>query len=362
MFDNADDSVGEPSTQMTLNTFHLAGHGAANVTLGIPRLREIVMTAARKPATPTMKLPLRPTVTDHDTEAFIKQVSRLNLSEVVERVSVTERLSGKSMEDTNVRLRKYTVLLEFYPPEEYQKEYEITPEQIHESLAFSFATRLKAEIQKELRVVVKTQQQDLSAGQGLKVRGNDLAENEEEGDHQTRRGRDDELDDEDEDAGQLKRARQSRQHEYEDEDQNSAADIADLEDNVERLMEDDDDEEAIDTDPTEKAQADAKADRLGEAFKAASKYAMSFSFDLHGGKTAQFDLEFPAAAPKLLLVDIVEQTCRGAVIHQVDGIGRCMKIYDDKGEFTVRFGNLEPITPKPNTELTPSAISHYRGI
>lgn len=40
-------SIGEPSTQMTLNTFHLAGHGGANVTLGIPRLREIIMTAAR---------------------------------------------------------------------------------------------------------------------------------------------------------------------------------------------------------------------------------------------------------------------------------------------------------------------------
>jgi len=51
---------------MTLNTFHLAGHGAANVTLGIPRLREIVMTAAQKPQTPTMKLPLRETVTDAD--------------------------------------------------------------------------------------------------------------------------------------------------------------------------------------------------------------------------------------------------------------------------------------------------------
>lgn len=40
-------SVGEPSTQMTLNTFHLAGHGGANVTLGIPRLREIIMTASK---------------------------------------------------------------------------------------------------------------------------------------------------------------------------------------------------------------------------------------------------------------------------------------------------------------------------
>merc|ERR1719424_605339 len=51
-------SMGEPSTQMTLNTFHLAGHGGANVTLGIPRLREIVQTASRNIATPHMKLPL----------------------------------------------------------------------------------------------------------------------------------------------------------------------------------------------------------------------------------------------------------------------------------------------------------------
>ena len=34
-------SVGEPSTQMTLNTFHMAGRGEANVTLGIPRLRSV---------------------------------------------------------------------------------------------------------------------------------------------------------------------------------------------------------------------------------------------------------------------------------------------------------------------------------
>jgi DNA-directed RNA polymerase beta' subunit len=38
-------SIGEPSTQMTLNTFHFAGRGEMNVTLGIPRLREILMTA-----------------------------------------------------------------------------------------------------------------------------------------------------------------------------------------------------------------------------------------------------------------------------------------------------------------------------
>ena len=34
-------SVGEPSTQMTLNTFHFAGRGEMNVTLGIPRFATI---------------------------------------------------------------------------------------------------------------------------------------------------------------------------------------------------------------------------------------------------------------------------------------------------------------------------------
>uniref|UniRef100_A0A1X7URS5 DNA-directed RNA polymerase n=1 Tax=Amphimedon queenslandica TaxID=400682 RepID=A0A1X7URS5_AMPQE len=32
-------SIGKPSTQMTLNAFHFAGRGEMNVTLGIPRLR-----------------------------------------------------------------------------------------------------------------------------------------------------------------------------------------------------------------------------------------------------------------------------------------------------------------------------------
>lgn len=37
-------SIGEPATQMTLNTFHLAGVGK-NVTLGVPRLKEIINVA-----------------------------------------------------------------------------------------------------------------------------------------------------------------------------------------------------------------------------------------------------------------------------------------------------------------------------
>jgi DNA-directed RNA polymerase subunit A" len=48
-------SVGEPGTQMTMNTFHYAGVVELNVTLGLPRLIEIV-DARKTISTPTMAI------------------------------------------------------------------------------------------------------------------------------------------------------------------------------------------------------------------------------------------------------------------------------------------------------------------
>lgn len=48
-------SIGEPGTQMTMRTFHFAGVAEINVTLGLPRLIEIV-DARRQPSTPTMTI------------------------------------------------------------------------------------------------------------------------------------------------------------------------------------------------------------------------------------------------------------------------------------------------------------------
>ncbi|KAJ6682287.1 DNA-DIRECTED RNA polymerase [Salix koriyanagi] len=52
-------SIGEPATQMTLNTFHYAGVSAKNVTLGVPRLREII-NVAKKIKTPSLSVYLKP--------------------------------------------------------------------------------------------------------------------------------------------------------------------------------------------------------------------------------------------------------------------------------------------------------------
>ncbi|GMR32516.1 hypothetical protein PMAYCL1PPCAC_02711 [Pristionchus mayeri] len=51
-------SLGEPATQMTLNTFHFAGVSAKNVTLGVPRLKEII-NVSKQPKTPSLTVYLQ---------------------------------------------------------------------------------------------------------------------------------------------------------------------------------------------------------------------------------------------------------------------------------------------------------------
>jgi DNA-directed RNA polymerase II subunit RPB1 len=51
--------IGEPATQMTLNTFHFAGVASKNVTLGVPRLKEI-LNVARNIKTPSLTIYLAP--------------------------------------------------------------------------------------------------------------------------------------------------------------------------------------------------------------------------------------------------------------------------------------------------------------
>jgi len=60
-------SIGEPATQMTLNTFHYAGVSAKNVTLGVPRLKEII-NVSKQPKTPSLTVFLKPEF-GNDSEA-----------------------------------------------------------------------------------------------------------------------------------------------------------------------------------------------------------------------------------------------------------------------------------------------------
>jgi len=73
-------SIGEPGTQMTLKTFHFAGVAEFNVTLGLPRLIEIV-DARRNPSTPTMNVYL-------DEEHREKEKHARNVAQQIEQTRV----------------------------------------------------------------------------------------------------------------------------------------------------------------------------------------------------------------------------------------------------------------------------------
>ena len=65
-------SVGEPGTQMTMRTFHYAGVAELNVTLGLPRLIEIV-DARKKISTPTMDIYFEEEY--QEDEEFVKKLA-----------------------------------------------------------------------------------------------------------------------------------------------------------------------------------------------------------------------------------------------------------------------------------------------
>lgn len=171
-------SIGEPSTQMTLNTFHFAGYGAANVTLGIPRLREIIMTAARVIKTPTMLLPLREDVSAERASQFCKVASKLTLAQLIDNVSVTESMTAKSSENNYRRSKVYSIRINLFAEKEYKEEYCVSAKRIKEVLASSFIKELETAIRKHIKDSRKMQSVDIA--EARKARENDVADDEDE--------------------------------------------------------------------------------------------------------------------------------------------------------------------------------------
>jgi DNA-directed RNA polymerase subunit A" len=77
-------SIGEPGTQMTLKTFHYAGVAELNVTLGLPRLIEI-LDARKNPASPYMTVYLEPKFAKDKEKA--QEIQRMIELSTVESIS-----------------------------------------------------------------------------------------------------------------------------------------------------------------------------------------------------------------------------------------------------------------------------------
>lgn len=77
-------SMGEPATQMTLNTFHNAGISSKNVTLGVPRLKEVI-NVAKTIKTPSLKIFLEDSINQKQEEVnrIGNMIEYLNLSHLI---------------------------------------------------------------------------------------------------------------------------------------------------------------------------------------------------------------------------------------------------------------------------------------
>ncbi len=82
------ESIGEPGTQMTLNTFHFAGVAEMNVTTGLPRIIEI-LDCTKSLATPMMEIHLEsPYNKGKEIKEFAESIKETRLKHIAAEFSV----------------------------------------------------------------------------------------------------------------------------------------------------------------------------------------------------------------------------------------------------------------------------------
>ena len=108
------ESIGEPGTQMTLNTFHFAGVAEMNVTLGLPRIIEI-LDGRKNLQTPAMEIYLNaPYSKGKDIKEFALSLKETKLSDIALEFSISlveseievkldkEKMKSLNLTNTNV--------------------------------------------------------------------------------------------------------------------------------------------------------------------------------------------------------------------------------------------------------------------
>ena len=333
-------SIGEPSTQMTLNTFHLAGHSAKNVTLGIPRLREIVMTATRNIMTPTMTIRPIAELEKEEGVRFAKSISKLSLSHVVQDLTVIERADGDT-EDEKI----YDIRIKLYDEDEYKQEYAITANDVQLALEKSFLPKLHKRIEKEFKK--KAKEATLSeTTAAVPLIGASVGRIEEQratraGRASDREGGEDDIDeDADNDNAKEHAARSRREDTYDepDEEEQAVANESDQD------SDDDDDESASGKPSTMPNKISSEAgdsgyesdsingddanaqDRL-DTLKQDHPHLKGYSFK--HGNLCRIVLTYSSRTPKLLLLPIVEQAIHACLIQFIPGLGICTQFMED---------------------------------
>lgn len=82
-------SIGEPTTQLTLNTFHSAGTVKANATQGVPRIGEL-LSATHNPKNPLNFIYLTPNIatSENDAHHMMKEIQKTTLRDITKSIRV----------------------------------------------------------------------------------------------------------------------------------------------------------------------------------------------------------------------------------------------------------------------------------
>ncbi len=142
----AAESLGEPSTQMTLNTFHLAGVAEMNVTMGLPRIIEI-LDGRKKISTPMMEIYLKP---KFRKENEVKKIAQ----------ALKERTLKELMKDITINLAE--VQIEIRLNKGKLKEFSVLSDDILKSIAKAVKTYDVVEKGDIILLKPKSKEEDLN--------------------------------------------------------------------------------------------------------------------------------------------------------------------------------------------------------
>jgi DNA-directed RNA polymerase I subunit RPA1 len=131
----------------------LAGHGGANVTLGIPRLREIIMTASATLKTPIMEVPLAAGSSRADAERIASTLNRLTLTSYISSATCRESMAVHS---AGASTRLYTVRLNILPmSHDSVRNNNLTFDDFRRCFERSFCVQLNAAVSKQVKNLAK---------------------------------------------------------------------------------------------------------------------------------------------------------------------------------------------------------------
>ena len=346
--------IGEPSTQMTLNTFHLAGTGVANVTLGIPRLREILMTASQKIKTPTMELILRQGTTRKSAEKVSNTLSKLHLRELLdaEEAVVVRELETYS-ERKGSWVRRYKIRLNFVPENRIRGVFGISFEDLLDVTKSSFVPKL-------LRVVAYLQRSEgerVDLSQGLRASESmSVSVQKPKNDSREMSESEEESDEDDDDQGTLRFGNKKDVRGYGDDDEENVESSSSSSSSEE---EDEEAENAADFLLNEKKEKkkkkrenkkETKQDdgtiRIFDGIVGSDSEFFGSMYANRGENFVEISIEIEPERQKLHLIDPVLETCEKVDVLSTDGIKKVHVLTRSSAENNEPYLHCEGVNMK----------------